>query len=431
MTSRRAPRVRPAAMVAALAAVLVLPAGASGQTTAACAGNPATHLVTPGVTFVGTPGDDVIVGTPGPDVIYGEGGNDLICSRGGNDVVYGGPGDDVVYGGPGNDDLHGDLGNDRLYGEDGRDEIRGGAGSDFLDGGAGRDLLYGGPGNDTLFGRTGNDFLFGGGGRDRLYGGLGDDELQGGPGNDRLYGGSGNDFLWGDDGDDLLVGGAGDDLLQGGRGSDALYGQDGFDELWGGECVLGSPMKCRSVPSGRPPSSSIPAESGDTYQGGPKLDACNRSATLPDGCDTRRGSRGYGYLKDTSREWWWQIGRAFDERAQRLLQDGKQWVADRLLAEVEHAKQIVACESLGDPFQMTPSSSPGYPTATVDGLFQHKSIHWASRAAAAGYPGASVFDPLANSRVAAWMVARDIEAGRDPWTHWACDEVLKGKEVWE
>jgi hypothetical protein len=89
---------------------------------------------------------------------------------------------------------------------------------------------------------------------------------------------------------------------------------------------------------------------------------------------------------------------------------------------------------MGDIFQMSPSSPAG---ATVDGLFQHKSIYWAARATAAGYPGASVFDPMANARVAAWMVAVDIEyywayenriTDRLAWKDWACDEALNNHD---
>ena len=117
-------------------------------------------------------------------------------------------------------------------------------------------------------------------------------------------------------------------------------------------------------------------------------------------------------------------------------------VADALLAEVEHAKQIASCESLGDPFQLTPSPPP--PGTTVDGLFQHKSIYWPGRSADAGLAGASVFDPLANARVAAWMVAVDIQYDLDhpvappnlprerwAWRDWACDEVLVDHGYWE
>lgn len=441
--------VRVLGALALLAAVPALPAAAAGREMPTCNGVEATIVAVPGVVTRGTPGNDVIVGTDGDDYIRAGAGDDLICGGEGNDIILAGPGNDIVYGGPGNDIIlagagndivyggegndiiFGGRGHDTLYGEAGVDEIYGEAGRDTLYGGDHRDVLVGGPGNDTLYGGGGNDTLYGEEGRDRLFGEAGDDELQGGPGDDRLFGGPGNDYLWGDEGDDLLVGGAGDDLLQGGEGADVLKGQGGFDEMWGGECGgLSSPMRCRRVPSGRPPPSpAIPAEPGDVYVGGPGIDACNRSATVPAGCETYRGSRGPGGDKATSREWWGHIVRAFDERALLLVDAGKVAVADALLAEVEHAKQIVSCESLGDPFQMTPSPPPV--GTTVDGLFQHKSIYWAGRASGAGYPGASIFDPLANARVAAWMVAEDIEAGRDPWIDWACDEVLKKLGVWE
>ena len=92
-------------------------------------------------------------------------------------------------------------------------------------------------------------------------------------------------------------------------------------------------------------------------------------------------------------------------------------------------------ESLGDPFITTPSSPDG---AYVTGLFQHKDIYWVSRAASAGIAGASIFDPLANARVAAWLVARslaqnadDPDVERPGWTHWVCDEGLAERGLWE
>ena len=419
----------------AFALVLVAPpiAAVAAKT---CAGEQATLVVPPGgERFEGTPVRDVIVGTEGPDVIYGKGGDDLICAGAGDDLVIGGSGDDVIYGGPGDDYLRGGLGDDRLFGQDGIDTLEGEAGADTLVGGEGGDVLVGGPGADTLYGGAGDDKLFGDDGADRLEGGGGNDELQGGAEDDRLFGGDGDDFLWGDDGNDLLVGGSGDDLLQGGGGADDLYGQGGFDELWGGECgELAGAVRCRRVPSGRPEGSPV-VDPGDTFKGGPGLDACNKSPQVPAGCDTYRGERpGSPWDAEASRRWWPQILQAFEERAQILLDQGKDDVARALVNEIEHAWQVAACESMGDPFQMTPSPSAGHPGDTVDGLFQHKSRFWAGRAVAAGYPGASVFDPLANARVTAWLVAESIEdyptAARPAWVHWACDEALVNRGLW-
>ncbi|WP_236759713.1 calcium-binding protein [Agrobacterium tumefaciens] len=90
----------------------------------------------PGISLIGTPGDDDLQGTLGPDQIYGHQGNDKLTAGQGNDVLDGGEGDD------------------------------------WLDGGAGRDVLSGGRGNDTLFGGDGEDvYLFGrGDGHDEIYG---------------------------------------------------------------------------------------------------------------------------------------------------------------------------------------------------------------------------------------------------------------------
>ncbi|MFH1330789.1 MAG: calcium-binding protein [Actinomycetota bacterium] len=442
--------LRSVGIFALLAAVVALPVPAGALDMPSCNGEKATHVVDvpPGTRFLGTAGDDVIVGTGDSDVIYGRGGSDLICAgdgddlvvagrgndtvygEGGDDLLFGKRGRDVLYGGAGNDQIDGEIGQDWVYGGDGQDVLYGGAARDRVYGGEGNDVLYGGDEPDHLYGEAGADRLFGEGDLDRLLGGDGDDELQGGSGNDRLFGDGGGDFLWGDGGDDTLIGGAGDDLLQGGRGADNLQGRGGFDELWGGECGnLAGAVRCRLVPSGRPEGDPA-VDPDDTYNGGPGLDACNKSPALPPGCDTYRGEHGLPSLKTTSAEWWPEIVRAFEERAAMLVEE-KPAIADALMEEVEHAKQVAACESLGDIFQRTRFTKPDGSIGTWDGLFQHSSSHWVRRAAAAGYSGASVFDPLANARVAAWLVAESIEDYSDTpdimrpaWVHWSCDEWL-------
>ncbi len=76
--------------------------------------------------------------------------------------------------------------------------------------------------------------------------------------------------------------------------------------------------------------------------------------------------------------------------------------------DVERALRIMRCESGGNPNAKNPGSS-------ASGLFQHLGKYWASRSAAAGYAGASIFDPTANVAVAAWL--RDQQGG---WSHWVC-----------
>jgi Ca2+-binding RTX toxin-like protein len=439
--------------------VLALPVAiAAGAEVPMCHGEAATPgvAVTPvdgGYQIVGTAGADVIVGSDGNDVIYGMAGDDLICAGAGDDVVVGGRGDDVVYGEAGDDLILGGPGNDSLLGGEGNDQISGDAGRDVVYGDAGGDVLYGGGGPDTIRGGDGDDKAFGEAGRDRLYGGAGDDELQGGSEDDRLYGEAGNDYLWGDEGDDTLIGGAGDDLLQGGPGADDLQGRGGFDELWGSECYEihpPFPHFCRATPSGRPPAGGD-ADPGDALDGGPAFDACNRGAAEA-ACETIRWWRPDApWDKSAAEEWRSYVVQAFEERAAYILEHpedypgppdggpGYEVLAQDVLDEIEHAMQIVACESLGDPFQVTPFYAQG---TTVNGLFQHSMRYWQSRSSAAGIPGASPFDPLANARVAAWLVADSIQRWwdgapggnlRPAWYHWACDEAIVRRDpsLWE
>ncbi len=74
--------------------------------------------------------------------------------------------------------------------------------------------------------------------------------------------------------------------------------------------------------------------------------------------------------------------------------------------DVDRAMAVMACESRGDRWAKNPRS-------TASGLFQHLASLWPPRAAAAGYSGADVFDPVANVAVAAWLV---YDGGG--WRHW-------------
>ncbi len=76
--------------------------------------------------------------------------------------------------------------------------------------------------------------------------------------------------------------------------------------------------------------------------------------------------------------------------------------------DVNRALRIMSCESGGNPDAKNSNSS-------ASGLFQHLGKYWQSRSAAAGFFGASVFDPTANVATAAWL--RDQRGG---WAHWAC-----------
>ncbi len=76
--------------------------------------------------------------------------------------------------------------------------------------------------------------------------------------------------------------------------------------------------------------------------------------------------------------------------------------------DVDRALRIMRCESGGNPNAKNPGSS-------ASGLFQHLGKYWATRSAAAGFAGASIFDPTANVATAAWL--RDQPGG---WGHWEC-----------
>ncbi len=78
--------------------------------------------------------------------------------------------------------------------------------------------------------------------------------------------------------------------------------------------------------------------------------------------------------------------------------------------DVEMALRIMGCESKGDPWARNPSSG-------ASGLFQHMPSYWAERSSGAGFAGHSVFDPVANVAVAAWLVYEYPGGG---WQHWVC-----------
>jgi len=75
--------------------------------------------------------------------------------------------------------------------------------------------------------------------------------------------------------------------------------------------------------------------------------------------------------------------------------------------DIPRALRIIDCESSGNPRAVNPSSGAA-------GLFQQMPRYWASRAASAGFPGASVLDPEANIAASAWLVYHG-----GGWNHWA------------
>lgn len=87
----------------------------------------------------------------------------------------------------------------------------------------------------------------------------------------------------------------------------------------------------------------------------------------------------------------------------------EQWrslVAAYFGSETDRALCIMSHESGGNPNATNPSSGAA-------GLFQHLPKYWSDRAAKAGRPGADIYDPEANTAVAAWLQATG------GWTHWS------------
>ena len=75
--------------------------------------------------------------------------------------------------------------------------------------------------------------------------------------------------------------------------------------------------------------------------------------------------------------------------------------------DVPWAMRVLSCESGGDALAKNPRS-------TASGLFQHLASYWPERSVKAGWPGADVFDPVANVAVAAWLYYGDGPG------HWVC-----------
>lgn len=77
--------------------------------------------------------------------------------------------------------------------------------------------------------------------------------------------------------------------------------------------------------------------------------------------------------------------------------------ANRHGIDPARALRVAQCESNLNPQSVNYNyNENGYPS----GLFQHLSGYWPARAAKHGYPGASVFDPVANANVTMAMWAK-------------------------
>jgi hypothetical protein len=89
------------------------------------------------------------------------------------------------------------------------------------------------------------------------------------------------------------------------------------------------------------------------------------------------------------------------------------WAQYGYADEVDYALMVMWGESWGVPTAQHPGSK-------ASGLFQHLPIYWEDRSAAAGWAGASIWDPEANIAVAAWLRATSPSQG---WRHWEVTHV--------
>lgn len=76
--------------------------------------------------------------------------------------------------------------------------------------------------------------------------------------------------------------------------------------------------------------------------------------------------------------------------------------------KVDEALSVMECESQGIPTATNP-------TSRAAGLFQHLPQFWSDRSRKAGVPGANIYDPVANIRVAGWLYNQS-----NTWAHWSC-----------
>ena len=76
--------------------------------------------------------------------------------------------------------------------------------------------------------------------------------------------------------------------------------------------------------------------------------------------------------------------------------------------DVNRFLNVMQCESGGDPNAANPSGASG--------LMQQMQTWWDNRAIAAGFEGASPFDPRANIYVSAYLIYRSSNS----WHHWVC-----------
>ena len=98
----------------------------------------------------------------------------------------------------------------------------------------------------------------------------------------------------------------------------------------------------------------------------------------------------------------------YGENVERWRSDVRGALAEYGLGDEEDRfMRVMWCESRGDPEAVNAESG-------ASGLMQHIPRYWDERARAAGFQGASPFDPIANIYASVWL----LDTGG--WNHWEC-----------
>ena len=102
------------------------------------------------------------------------------------------------------------------------------------------------------------------------------------------------------------------------------------------------------------------------------------------------------------------VASPYGENVERWRSDVRGALAEYGLSDEEDRfMRVMWCESRGDPDAVNAESG-------ASGLMQHIPRYWDDRARAAGFQGASPFDPIANIYASVWL----LHVGG--WSHWEC-----------
>jgi len=83
--------------------------------------------------------------------------------------------------------------------------------------------------------------------------------------------------------------------------------------------------------------------------------------------------------------------------------------------QVDTFMRVLHCESRGDPNALNDGVYDN-PKDQASGLMQHMPRWWDDRVTAAGMPGYSPFNPVANIFASAWL----LTTHGGGWSHWTC-----------